>query len=362
MSQNIIEYPSLGTPPAGSIRFNTDSAKMEIYNGEQWWEIDATSPDLQTGATRGVILGGYNSPGNGSDKIGHINISSTGNEVNNGGNLLAARYGLGAVSDRTRGVAFGGRNDPSPAASVNVIQFVTIASNNDAIDFGDLLAGQGHEQVTGCSNRTRGIIGGGYQNPQSPATKNIISFITIQSLGDAQDFGDLSQARGALTAASAPTRGLFIGGRTGPGNDDKVTTIDFVTTSTQGNAADFGDQTVATSHLAGCSNAIRAISALGFQGSGYTGRVNSIDFITMATLGNATDFGDATRSNSSMMACSSSTRGVIVGGAQASSPYGVNTMDYVEIMTTGNALDFGDLTTTQAEAIAALSNGHGGLG
>tara|TARA_B100000287_G_scaffold116219_1_gene108195 strand:+ start:31 stop:168 length:138 start_codon:yes stop_codon:yes gene_type:complete len=44
MSQNIIEYPSLGTPPAGSIRFNTDSSKMEIYNGEQWWEIDSTSP------------------------------------------------------------------------------------------------------------------------------------------------------------------------------------------------------------------------------------------------------------------------------------------------------------------------------
>ena len=43
------EYPSLGTPPAGSIRFNTDSSKMEIYNGEQWWEIDSTSPEEQTG-------------------------------------------------------------------------------------------------------------------------------------------------------------------------------------------------------------------------------------------------------------------------------------------------------------------------
>ena len=44
---------------SGSIRFNTDSAKMEIYNGEAWWEIDSTSPELQTGGTRGIFAGGY---------------------------------------------------------------------------------------------------------------------------------------------------------------------------------------------------------------------------------------------------------------------------------------------------------------
>ena len=49
-----MEYPSLGTPTAGSIRFNTDSKKMELYNGEAWWEIDSTSTDSQTGGTRGL--------------------------------------------------------------------------------------------------------------------------------------------------------------------------------------------------------------------------------------------------------------------------------------------------------------------
>ena len=347
---------------AGSIRFNTDSAKMEIYNGEAWWEIDSTSPELQTGGTRGLIFGGYSAPSNGSNMIGHINISSTGNEVDSGGNLLADRYGMKGVSDRTRGLGLGGRNDPSPSASVDVIQFMTIASGNDAIDFGNLLSGQGWEQMASCGNSTRGVIGGGYQNPQSTATKNIISYVTIQSLGDAVDFGDLTAARSAVTSASSPTRGLFMGGRTGPGNDDKVVTIDFVTTSTLGNAADFGDLLVATSHNAGCSNAVRAISAMGYQQPGYNSRVNSIEFITMATLGNATDFGDATRSNSTPSACSSSTRGVFTGGGQGSSPYGTTVMDYVEIMTTGNAIDFGDLVDNQSEANAALSNGHGGLG
>ena len=57
MSQRI-EQPSFDTAPAGSIRFNTDSRKMELYNGEAWWEIDATSPNLHTGGTRGIWAGG----------------------------------------------------------------------------------------------------------------------------------------------------------------------------------------------------------------------------------------------------------------------------------------------------------------
>ena len=43
------------TVPSGSIRFNTDSLKLEIYNGEAWFEINATSPELHTGGTRGVF-------------------------------------------------------------------------------------------------------------------------------------------------------------------------------------------------------------------------------------------------------------------------------------------------------------------
>ena len=347
---------------AGAIRFNTDTSQMEIWDGNQWAGILATSPEQQTGGTRGVIFGGYSTPNNGSNMIGHINISSTGNEVDGGGNLLADRYGVIGASDRTRGLGFGGRNDPSPAASVDVIQFMTIASGNNAIDFGDLLAGQGHEQMAACSDSTRGIVGGGYRNPNDGSTMfNIVSFVTTQSLGDAVDFGDLTTARGAMAAASSPTRGLFIGGRTNPGSGSKVSTIDFVNISTTGNAAVFGDQVTAASHHTGCSNAVRAITGLGYHGSDYSNRVNVIEYITIATLGDATDFGDLTRSNSTAAACASSTRGVFVGGGQASSPYGTTVMDYVEIMSTGNGTDFGDLIDNQSEANSALSNGHGGL-
>ena len=69
---------------SGSIRFNTDSSRLEIYNGEQWWEIDATSPELQTGGTRGLSMGGSYPSTSAVNVIEFANIDSTGNFANFG--------------------------------------------------------------------------------------------------------------------------------------------------------------------------------------------------------------------------------------------------------------------------------------
>ena len=352
-----MEYPSLDKPKAGATRFNTDSSQLEIYDGNQWTGILATSPAEQTGGTRGVIFGGYAA----NDQIGWINIASTGNEVDSGGNTLNARYGHECVADRTRGVACGGRNDPSPGADTDVMEYVTISIGNDSIDFGNLMSGQGWGQRAACSDSTRGIIGGGYQNPQSPTTKNIISYITIQSTGNAIDFGDLTQAKAAFVAASSPTRGVWMGGRTGPAVGDKVATIEYSTIATLGNNADFGDLTAATSHNGGCSNAVRALNGMGYISPSANTSTNTVNYITIATLGNAVDFGDATRAHYNLKACSSSIRGVFVGGGTPSSPYNTNIMDYGQFASTGNLIDFGDLLDANNEAAGCTSNGHGGL-
>ena len=55
-----MEYPSLDKPTAGAFRFNTDSSQMEIYDGNQWTGVLATSPNQQTGGTRALFGGGYN--------------------------------------------------------------------------------------------------------------------------------------------------------------------------------------------------------------------------------------------------------------------------------------------------------------
>ena len=84
---------------------------------------------------------------------------------------------------------------------------------------------------------------------------------------------------------------------------------------------------------------------------------NTINYITISTLGNAQDFGDLTSAGYGLSGCSSSTRGVFGGGY---SPTITNIIDYISIMSIGNAVDFGDLLSTTARQ-AALSNGHGGL-
>ena len=117
------EHPSLETATSGSIRFNTDSSKLEIYNGEQWWEIDATSPELQTGGTRGVFIGG-GSP----YAIDMITVDTTGSIADFGTSLSNAGY-VAAASSRTRGI--GGGDAPS---STNTIQFITFASPGDGVD------------------------------------------------------------------------------------------------------------------------------------------------------------------------------------------------------------------------------------
>ena len=52
-------------------------------------------------------------------------------------------------------------------------------------------------------------------------------------------------------------------------------------------------------------------------------------------------------------------RGLFGGGNRSGTLQ--NIIDYVEIATTGNATDFGDLSVTRENTNAAASNCHGGL-
>jgi hypothetical protein len=79
----------------------------------------------------------------------------------------------------------------------------------------------------------------------------------------------------------------------------------------------------------------------------------TIDFITIATLGNATDFGDATANRRSLPGASNNTRGLIIGGEESSS---VNKIEFIEMASAGNSTDFGDLTTASQDSGAAANN------
>ena len=135
---------------------------------------------------------------------------------------------------------------------------------------------------------------------------------------------------------------------------NNITTSEFITMSTTGNSTDFGTITATYGSASGDSST-RGIFA-GTNGG------NIIEFITTATLGNAVDFGDMTVARGSSAGTSSPTRMVMIGGGTGPSyPFTtVNTIDFVTIATTGDAVDFGDTESGRTSA-AAVSNGHGGL-
>ena len=82
-----------------------------------------------------------------------------------------------------------------------------------------------------------------------------------------------------------------------------------------------------------------------FAGGAAGANSNVIDYITIATTGNATDFGDLSATRYAHTACASATRGIFAGGYTPSTS--VNIIEYVTIATTGNVVDFGDLTVSR---------------
>ena len=84
---------------------------------------------------------------------------------------------------------------------------------------------------------------------------------------------------------------------------------------------------------------------------------NVIDYVTIASTGNASDFGNLTQARNALTGLSSNVRGVNAGGA---TPSKQNTIDYITIASTGDATDFGDLTAAWS-VLAGASDSHGGL-
>ena len=197
--------------------------------------------------TRGIFNGGAEVPFNPVDTIDYITIASTGRSVSFGV-LTAKSTQQASCASPVRGI-FAGGYAPGTPHNDQLIEFVTISTLGNSQSFGNLTASQ-NNRMGGCSNATRGLFGGG-----QPRSATAIDLITIASLGNAINFGDLTLARTFLTATASPTRGVFSGGSPYPGPYAGVDRIDYVTISTQGNAVDFGNLSVARGRAKGLSNA-----------------------------------------------------------------------------------------------------------
>lgn len=303
---------------------------------------------------RGIYTLGYSgTPAAGNnDRIDYINIQSQGNTVRFG-SLSANRYSLGAGANSTRCLFTGGYVEGnSPDTDVNIIEFVTIASEGNATDFGDRI--QVGRVPAVASNDTRCVMASA---KTGSGNQNTIDKVEFATTGDATNFGDLSSKRTAMCmSCNSTTRGIFSGGYQPSPVSAAINTMEFITFASISDTTNFGDLTSAARNSTGgtASSSTRGLIGLGFVSPA---RVNTIDFVTIASQGDAVDFGDLTLVRNNYGSLSNSTRGVFLGG---NDPY-TNTIDFVTIATTGDASDFGDVSVTQSGLGAAGSDSHGGL-
>tara|TARA_Y100000590_G_scaffold240214_1_gene270131 strand:- start:31 stop:1017 length:987 start_codon:yes stop_codon:yes gene_type:complete len=325
--------------PTGAIRYNTDSNKMECFNGTKWYQISVSESSPIAG--RGIQFGANPNP---RDEIQYFNLVTRGDAIDFG-NLASGRSSTCAVSSVTRGFCCGGYYAPGEK---NDIQEVIIATAGNATDFGDLTHTMARGNRGQVGSQTRGIIAG-RQNYY-----DVIQYITMAQKGDAVDFGNLTYDQENTGGCGSPTRGILWGGEK-QGSPHYVNNIEYITIASTGNAVDFGDKINNVNNVTGGGNSVRGLAAGG--GPVYS---NAIAMVTIATTGNAIDFGDDVSGYMGSNSQSTPIHTFFTGGYQPSPGTSTKMIRSFNIASGGTAIDWGDVSTANS-GLSGCSNTHGGL-
>lgn len=312
------------------------------------------------GPTRGVWGGGWNDS-SAVNTMDYVTIATTGNAAGFG-NLSLVRYYVQATSNGTndRGIWAGGSPDPY---STDVIDYHAISTTGNAADFGNLVISLYATGTTSNDTNERAVFGGGQNYEDDPGDQGIIddtAYRTINSLGNAANFGTLTYSRYDSKACSNGTneRAVFGGSGISPA-------MDYLTINTLSASASFGDLSelcivdIAFDHTRGTAAATsNGTNERGVFGGGYV-YCDMIDYITINSTGNATQFGKLTatpfganygRGDISATSNGVSERGLFGGGEYYTSPYVLDIIDYVTINSIGDATDFGNLTASRGRS------------
>ena len=167
-------------------------------------------------------------------------------------------------------------------ANTNAIDYFTITSIGNATDFGDMTQQSRYPSCTDNGTNERGISFGG-----ADAHSDVIEYITINSAGNATDFGDLTNSINGAGAGSNSTneRGVVGGG------SSQSNVIQYVTINSAGNATDFGDLTIGREGLFSAVSNGTGERGIFCSGNPIGAAINRMDYITINTTGNATVFG-----------------------------------------------------------------------
>jgi hypothetical protein len=260
----------------------------------------------------------------------------------------------------TRMITAGGTtgNGGTAAGNANSIDYVNVSAGNaDSQDFGDLSAVR--ISLGAVSSTGRIVFLGG-----NPSYSNVMEYITPASTGNVTDFGDLvvGSAYSGHQASSGIRGVMQNGSRSAANGGSHHVELEYITIATTGNAVDFGDLSEARSGVAGSSNGIRGILWAGSHNA-TPAQIKEIEYITIASTGNSTDFGNMVRIVNSHSAAGNADRNISFGGFYGSLQ---DTIEYVNPASTGNTQDFGNLIAAQymnvGSETAVRGLIHGGSG
>ena len=249
----------------------------------------------------------------------------------------------------TRGFHNGARKSPG-YGYVDQIDMYDISTTGNPVDFGDMTTGSADNYEQGSfASAIRGCAYGG-RGPGS--YMNTIEYITMSTFGNSLNFGDLSAPTVLSAGCADSTRGVRMGG-IGPGGTPNLgrNIMEYVTISSTGDATDFGDLADAPALTCAASSPTRGV-LLGGAAPNPSYNEDKIQYITIQSAGNAVEFGNLSSTIAYNTGGANRVRGLSAG---ESNPAVSNVIDYITIATTGNASDFGDLTVARAAAEAGAS-------
>ncbi len=277
--------------------------------------------------TRGVFIGGEETSGTpGYNEMRYVNFSSKGGAYDFGKLDTNAAYRPLVCSNDVRGVinfGYGCCTD----AKLSGQDYITIASKGNGSFWGDLTQAGCRWYGADCSSPTRGVYMGGIQScpgiynstqgttpttPNCPSTQegiDYMTYLTYATFGSQYDFGQCSQLARYSSGSGSSTRGVFAVGSTA-GTPVCVNTIEYITIASTGDSTDFGDLTVERVNTTSTSSHTRAVWGGGYLKPSPHAVSDVIDYVTIATTGNATDFGNLTEARGAAGATSDCQGGI----------------------------------------------------
>lgn len=305
---------------------------------------------IDWGGVRAVTHLGY-AAGSPDDTLEYNTITSPGNAIDFG-NLDRAKDDVtGNISNGTRGIFWGGNRNVFPWYGDNTIQYITTATLGNSQTFGSpRYYGTGTDSfnrtlyfgtynAAGTSDAIYGLQWGGYRGNFGTTTE--IEYITVATTGNAATFGYFSRKTSNNSAWNDATRSVMYHGSDA---DYYSVWMKYLTTQTLGNATAITNSHPHGNAHASCSDATRGVTF----GGGNDGDL--ITYNTTQNLSDATTFGNLLANNTTMGAASDGVYGVMFGG-QADTD-----IEYVTIQTPGNSTDFGNLSLASQRTVSLSGN------